>query len=200
MLAAVINMRPAGAEEPAMNTVIDRIQQDHRNTEQLLKLMEQETDHLEAGDFTNLPLLFDIMHYFVNYPDLYHHPLEDQVFAVLKKKTPAVAGKVDQLYSEHVRMGEASESLLDLTTELQGDAVTPRKEVVRELRDYVRQYREHIDREERELLPAAAKALDANDWQVLEKQFATNTDPLFGRVLQRQYQTLYKVIMAEAGK
>lgn len=183
-----------------MNTVIDRIHLDHRNTEQLLRLMDQETDHLETGDFTNLPLLSDIMHYFVNYPDLYHHPLEDQVFAVLKKKAPALAGKVDQLYSEHVQMGEASESLLELTTELQGNAVTPRDRVVRAFRDFVRQYREHLHREERELLPAAEKTLETSEWRLLEKQFATGTDPVFGKLLQRQYQALYKVIMAESGK
>ncbi len=182
-----------------MNSVIDRIQQDHRNTEQLLALMEHETGHLETGDYTNLPLLADIMHYFVNYPDLYHHPLEDQVFALLKKRAPATAKQVDQMYGEHVQMGEASESLLELTTELQGNAVTPRNKVVQQFRDYLRLYREHIQREEQDLLPVAAKTLNASDWQSLEKQFATNKDPLFGKLLQRQYQTLYKVIMAEAG-
>ena len=183
-----------------MNTVIERIHLDHRNTEQLLRIVERETEHFDTGEFTNLPLLSDIMHYFVNYPDLYHHPLEDQVFALLKKKTPALAGKVDQLYSEHVSMGEASESLLELVTELQGNAVTPRARVVKAFRDYLQQYRQHIEREEKELLPAAAKALETGDWNQLEKQFATNADPLFGKILQRQYQTLYKVIMAEAGK
>ncbi|OGT80411.1 MAG: hypothetical protein A3H91_07445 [Gammaproteobacteria bacterium RIFCSPLOWO2_02_FULL_61_13] len=183
-----------------MNTVIDRIHLDHRNTEQLLRIIEQETDHFDTGEFTNLPLLADLMHYFVNYPDLYHHPLEDQIFALLKRKAPALAGKVDQLYSEHVSMGEASESLQELVTELQGNAVTPRNRIVKAFRDYLRQYREHIDKEEKELIPAAAKALDNSDWIQLEKQFATNADPLFGQILQRQYQTLYKVIMAEAGK
>lgn len=183
-----------------MNSVIERIQQDHRNTEQLLGLIEREATRLENGDYTNVPLLADIMHYFVNYPDLYHHPLEDQVFAVMKKKAASAAARVDQVYSEHVQMAEDAESLLERTTELQGNAVTPRDKVVREFRDYVALYRAHIRREEQELLPAAAKVLEARDWESLEKQFATNTDPLFGKILQRQYQTLYQVIMAEAGK
>ena len=183
-----------------MNTVIDRIHLDHRNTEQLLRIIEQETDHFDTGDFTNLPLLSDVMHYFVNYPDQYHHPLEDQIFALLKKKSPAFAARVDKLYNEHVSMGEASESLLEMITELQGNAVLPRSQIVQAFRDYLRQYREHIDREDKEMMPAAEKALEANDWKQLEKQFATNADPLFGKILQRQYQSLYKVIMAEAGK
>ncbi|MBI1732837.1 MAG: hemerythrin domain-containing protein [Gammaproteobacteria bacterium] len=183
-----------------MNSVINRIQQDHQNTERLLQLIERETAHLEHGDFTNVPLLSDIMHYFVNYPDLYHHPLEDQVFAVMKKRDPSSAAKVDQLYSEHVQMAEASEGLLERTMELQGNAVTPRGKLVQEFRDYVRQYRAHMNREEQELLPAAEKVLEAADWKSLEKQFATGADPLFGQILQRQYQSLYKVIMAEAGK
>jgi hemerythrin-like domain-containing protein len=187
-------------EAKNMNSVIDRIHQDHRNTEQLLGLMERETGHLESGDYTNLPLLADIMHYFVNYPDMYHHPLEDQVFALLKKRAPTAAKKVDQMYGEHVQMGESSESLLERTTELQGNAVTPRDKVVQQFREYARRYHEHIHREEQDLLPAAMKALNPGDWQSLEKQFATNSDPLFGQVLQRQYQALYKVIMAEAGK
>jgi hemerythrin-like domain-containing protein len=183
-----------------MNTVTERIKQDHRNTEQLLNLIEHEAVQMEKGDYANVPLLADIMHYFVNYPDLYHHPLEDQLFAVMKKKAPSAAVRVDQVYSEHVQMSEAAESLLERTTELQGNAVTPRDRVVKEFRDYVSVYRRHIQREEQELLPAALKALDARDWASLEKQFATNSDPLFGQILQRQYQSLYKVIMAEAGK
>jgi hemerythrin-like domain-containing protein len=182
-----------------MNTVVKRIEQDHRDTEQLLKLIDRETANLEHGDFTNVPLLADIMHYFVNFPDLHHHPLEDQVFAVMKKRNPASAARVDKLYSDHVRMGEMSESLLERTAELQGNAVTPREQVVREFRDYVRQYREHIDWEEKELLPAALKVLEPGDWQTLEKQFATAAESQFGQILQRQYQALYKVIMAEAG-
>jgi hemerythrin-like domain-containing protein len=183
-----------------MNTVIQRIHADHRNTERLLALVARETTHLEAGDYTNVPLLADIMHYFVNYPDLYHHPLEDQLFAVLKKKAPSASARVDQIYSEHVQMAEESEALLERTTELQGNAVTPRDKVVQEFRAFVERYRAHIEREEKELLPIAEQCLDAGDWQALEKQFATNADPLFGRILQRQYQTLYNVIMAEAGK
>lgn len=183
-----------------MNTVINRILQDHRNSEQLLALIERETAQLERGEFANVPLLADIMHYFVNYPDLYHHPLEDQVFAILKRKSAATAAQVDHVYSEHVQMGEAAEGLLERTTELQGNAMTPRDQVIREFRDYVAQYRDHIRREEQELLPAADRALGAADWSALEKQFATGADPLFGRILQRQYQTLYEVIMAEAGK
>lgn len=182
------------------NTVIDRILQDHRNSEQLLALVERETAQLEKGEFANMPLLADIMHYFVNYPDLYHHPLEDQLFAVMKKKSPAIAAKVDQVYSEHVQMGEAAEGLLERTTEMQGNAMTPREKVIGEFRDYVTLYRNHIRREEQELLPVAGRTLDVNDWGSLEKRFATSTDPLFGQMLQRQYQTLYEVIMAEAGK
>lgn len=183
-----------------MNTVTERIKQDHRNTEQLLNLVEREVAHMEKGDYTNVPLLADIMHYFVNYPDLYHHPLEDQMFAVMKRKAPAAAARVDQLYSEHVQMIENAEALLERTTELQGNAVTPRGKVVKEFRDYANTYRAHIRSEEEELIPGALKVLDAQDWASLEKRFATNSDPLFGQILQRQYQTLYKVIMAEAGK
>lgn len=183
-----------------MNTVTERIKQDHRNTEHLLNLIEHEAAQMEKGDYANVPLLADIMHYFVNYPDLYHHPLEDQLFAVMKKKAPSSAVRVDQIYSEHVQMSEAAESLLERTTELQGNAVTPRGKVVKEFRDYINVYRAHIQREEQELLPGALKALDAGDWEALEKQFATNSDPLFGQILQRQYQSLYKVIMAAAGK
>jgi hemerythrin-like domain-containing protein len=182
-----------------MPKAIDRIQSDHRNAAALLSLMEQETVKMEAGEHTDFRLLTDIMHYFANYPDVYHHPLEDRIFDVLCVKDPDRAADVERIRAEHATMARASEALYDLMTQLQGNAVFTRDEVVGELRKYTGCYRRHMQVEEDVLLPAAAAALDAADWAAIEKDSAADEDPLFGKAINDQYRTLYRVILAEAG-
>lgn len=181
-----------------MTQALDRIQADHRNATRLLKLLERETDRLAAGEFTDYPLLSDIMHYIVNHSDLYHHPLEDEMFAILKRKNPNMADSVDECHGEHERMAQDSEALLDRVTEIQGNAVFPRDEVVSQIRAFVELYRRHMQREEDELLPAIRDQLDNDDWRAIAAAIAVQDDPLFGKNRREEYQALYKVILAEA--
>lgn len=188
---------PAGGN--CMTQAIDRIQSDHRNTIRLLQLLEREARHLESGAFTDFPLISDIMRYVVDYSDLYHHPLEDEMFALLKKKDRNRADSVDECHGDHERLAQDSQALLDRATQIQGNAVFPREQVVKQIREFVDCYRKHMKLEEDELLPAAKAALDANDWRAVAAGIVVQDDPLFGKTQREEFKNLYKVILAEAG-
>ena len=180
-----------------MSNVIDSLQQDHRNLSQLLDLLEIQVDHFAAGEYTDFQIITDIMHYFMNYPDVYHHPHEDLVFAALKSKNVNVADQIDEISTEHQNMAKDSAAIYDMMKHIQGNAIYSREEIVTRLRDYIARYRSHINTEEGELFALAESILEDVDWQKIDAEMIDTDDPLFGKIQNQEYQDLYKIILSE---
>lgn len=178
---------------------IKQLQIDHGNISRLLELLREQTAHLEAGEYTDLQLIADIMHYFVNYPDIQHHPREDLIFIALSEKHPQVAAIVDELENEHKTMAEDSQVIFEEIKQMQGNAIIPRDKVVTDLKNYIDNYYLHIDKEETNLFSLALDTLDESDWEKIDNQLQFAEDPLFGKILNDQYASIYKVILSGVG-
>jgi len=83
--------------------IIERLSQEHRNIEKLLAILERELDVFDRGDRPDYEVIRAVISYFEVYPEVYHHPQEDQVFAKLRERDPVAAAKVGDLAHEHHR-------------------------------------------------------------------------------------------------
>ena len=81
--------------------IIERLCREHRNIEMLLAVLEHELEVFDRGDRPDYEVIRAIISYFEVYPEVYHHPQEDVVFAKLKIRDPAAAAKVGNLALEH---------------------------------------------------------------------------------------------------
>ena len=180
-----------------MANVLDTLQQDHKNIYRLLGLLEKQVDHIAAGEYTDYQVIADIMHYFVNYPDVYHHPHEDILFNAVKKKKINTANLIDEIVTEHQSMAEESATIYDEMKHIQGNAIFSRDEIVQRLRDYIAHYHAHIEKEETGLFALAKTALEDEDWQEINNEIGNTDDPLFGKIRDQEYQELYKLILLE---
>ena len=61
--------------------------------------------------------------------------------------------------------------------------------------DFVRDYWNHMRKEEEQLLPLAEKLLDANDWHVIDRAFGENKDPLASDRDTKDFQKLFSRIV-----
>ena len=181
-----------------MTTLIKRLSEDHRNIARLLELLKAQVESLQTGEFTDFSLVTDIMHYFAHYPDRHHHPCEDVIFEVLAKKDASAKYAVDRILDEHGKMQRASNKLYDEFKQLQGNAIFSREKLVNGLNDYIAKYYQHMNKEEGELLPLAEKSFTESDWTAISKKISIQPDPLFGKTLDKEYETLYRSIMAMA--
>ena len=86
--------------------IIERLSQEHRNIEKLLTILERELQVFHRGDRPDYEIMGAVISYFELYPEIYHHPQEDLVFAKLKIRDPAAAAKVGDLAGEHQRGAE----------------------------------------------------------------------------------------------
>ena len=81
--------------------IIERLSQEHRNIEKLLAILERELEVFDRGDRPDYEVIRAVISYFEVYPEVYHHPQEDMVFAKLRTRDPVAAAKVGDLAREH---------------------------------------------------------------------------------------------------
>jgi len=81
--------------------IIERLSEEHRNIETLLSVLERELEIFDRGDNPDYEVIRAIISYFELYPEPYHHPQEELVFAKLKLRDPTAAARVGDLTLEH---------------------------------------------------------------------------------------------------
>jgi len=140
-----------------------------------------------------------MLFYIDEFPERLHHPKESELlFPRVASKVPATAGAIARLEQDHMR-GEAAVRQLQhllLAWELLGDG--RKQALVDAFGQYAAFYREHMQLEESEILPAAEKSLTPQDWAELDAAFSANRDPLTGRYpADGVYEELFKRIVRD---
>jgi hemerythrin-like domain-containing protein len=170
--------------------IIERLSREHRNIERLLGVLERELEIFDSGDRPDYEVIRAIISYFELYPELYHHPQEDLVFAKLKLRDPAAAAKVGNLALEHQKGAERLRRVAQAV-----DSVLAGREILRQnvdniVRDFMESERRHIMMEDREFFPAALKALQPQDWTEIASASTRRDDPLFSEAVEETFDEL----------
>ena len=117
--------------------IIERLSQEHRNIEKLLAILERELEVFDRGDRPDYEVIRAVISYFEVYPELYHHPQEDLVFAKLRTRDPAAAAKVGDLAREHQKGAERLRSVAHAVENVLADAEVLRQDVDTIVRDFI---------------------------------------------------------------
>lgn len=179
-------------------STLQKITEEHRVIAKLLDIVEEQIGVVAAGTTADFDLLRLVMRYTGEYPDRVHHPREDVVFALVKRRAPEMAETIDALIGEHAEIpGETARfaRLIDLMAD---DGTMRRSLFVSEGRAYVAIQRRHMERENTVLLPAALAALTAEDWAAAEADTARVEDPLLGGADAGEYRRLREIIFGSA--
>jgi len=171
---------------------------EHVNFARLLELLEAQLDCFHRGDAPDYEQMLDIMYYMTHYPDQLHHPREDVAFARIVAREPGVRAVVDELLRQHESLRTSGERLVHDLDGIVGGDVVPRDRVEGPGRDYIASFRRHIDKEETEIFPAAARVLGAADWTAIGAAVAHRDDPLFGKTTEKRYAALSRQIARHA--
>ena len=135
-----------------MSQVIEALERDHANIARLLELLESEILAIGVGKTPDYPLLQDIMCYMTQYPDRFHHPKEDLIFAQLLKREPGAKADVDALLQEHISIGLAGQNFDRMLRTSNIDSVKVRQGLGIAGAAYIRALREHMLKEEKKCL------------------------------------------------
>lgn len=170
--------------------IIELLTGEHRNIERLLTVLEHELEVFDRGGRPDYEVIRAIISYFEVYPEQFHHPQEDLVFAKLKLRDPAAAAKIGNLAGEH----EKGTRRLRMVAEAV-DAVLADREMLRQtvdgiIRDFIEQERRHMSMEDRYFFPAAVNALTPQDWTDIAGAVTRNKDPLFSEFTEQRFDVV----------
>src|SRR6266496_2686558 len=159
--------------------IIERLSQEHRTIEKLLAILERELEVFDRGDRPDYEATRAVISYFEVYPEVYHHPQEDLVFAKIRERDPIAAAKVGDLAREHHKGAERLRRVAHAVEYVLADGEVLRQNVDAIVRDFVEHERRHMMMEDRDFFPAALKALEPQDWAEIASALTNFEDPLF---------------------
>jgi len=178
-----------------MINVLDRIRRDHANLAKLLDAIERELDRFDRDELPDYDIIEGVVEYCLDYPDLYHHPLEDLIVRRLSELEPAAKPAIAGLEAEHQALAAATRRFAESLQGVLLDQEVTREEFQALAREFVARYRDHMRKEEETFLPVAAKLLNREALAEIEAQAKKREDPVFGADQSARFDTLRKKIL-----
>lgn len=182
-----------------MHPVLRQLYADHRDLRSLMSLVSHQRSLLADPLAPNIGLLVDAMLYLTSFPDVRHHPLEDQLAKRLVQRRAIRPDMLRKLEGQHERLARQG---VDLLRDLEGAAreeLVSRELVEANIRLYVRRLGRNMQLEELSIFPAAAGCLSEDDWGIIAaaREMAL-PDPLFDSQTQERFAQLRAAIELEA--
>lgn len=171
---------------------------EHVNFATLLDLLELHLDRFHRGEPPDYELMLDIMFYMTHYPDVLHHPKEDLAFARIAQRDAGARSVVDALAEQHARLKRDGNALVVALDDIVNGSITSRDHVEAPGRAYIAAFRGHMEKEDAQILPLAAKLLSHDDWAAIDAAILRLEDPVFGKTLDQRYAALRRQITREA--
>jgi hemerythrin-like domain-containing protein len=178
-----------------MTEIILVLRREHGNITKLLNALERQIAVFDRAGEPAYDIIDGVIDYLLSYPDLYHHPKEELVFAKLRERDPAAIETVGDLKLEHEQLASrAREFAAGVRTALER-AAPPRGSLGQWTQNFIDLQMRHLEQEERVFFPAALKALTSEDWAELEAKMTDEDDPLFGGNVGERYKALHREIL-----
>lgn len=180
-----------------MHPIEKQLHQDHYHISRLLRCLQRNLDTYETQNAwaEHLSLILESLDYIKVYPERWHHPVEDKIFAYIAKNYPQHAQLVAALHAEHKGLEALTKELNAMFEAIANDTVVSRDELSSLTRDFLQRQITHIDRENEMVYPLLSNCLNADDWAVLEVEIDEAHDPLFGNSLKKEYRELHNYVM-----
>ena len=178
-----------------MSNIIQILLEEHRNIDKLLLVLERELEVFDRSEEPDYELLQAVIEYFQDYPESCHHPKEDMVFEKLKVRDSAAANRIGDVEAEHQVETNRLRRLVEAVEEILAGHEFLRQTFHDVVHDFIEHQRQHMDKEERLLFPAAVQGLRPDDWAELDARLNDRKDPLFNGVIETKFQALQRTIL-----
>tara|TARA_Y100001956_G_scaffold25730_1_gene25496 strand:+ start:1171 stop:1722 length:552 start_codon:yes stop_codon:yes gene_type:complete len=170
--------------------MIERIRREHGYMVRLLAVLKQKISQLENEQAINYSLLHEIVAYLAEHSERVHHPKEDIIYQYYLDKFGHLES-IENLEAEHKELSEKTHAFLSTVEMILQDAVVPQDIFLDQLKEFVSSQRQHLDMEERSVLPIILRNFTVKDWQAVEEKWSVNEDdPVFGDTIAEQYRQL----------
>ena len=173
-----------------MSNIIDQLHTEHANMAKLLNALDRQVTIFDAGGTPDYDIVQAVMEYFLDYPELCHHPKEDLIVRRLLELTGDKTHPAQKLEAEHEELGLLTRRFAKIMQRVLEEAELPRVDFIRAAREFIESQRHHVQMEEAHFLPHAEARLSDEDLAELDAALFERHDPLFGPRVEQKYAAL----------
>lgn len=178
--------------------MIERIRREHGYMTRLLVILRSKLEALRAEESVNYSLIKEVVDYLSTHSEAVHHPKEDIIYHYYIDKY-GVDDSMVNLAREHLELADKTHDFLNIVEMILQDAIVPQDVFMAQLEDFIVAQKQHLDIEERSVLPKIIETFTVNDWRNVESQWSeSESDPLFGDTIADRYKQLAKLVRENA--
>jgi hemerythrin-like domain-containing protein len=166
--------------ESIMKDPVLRWHDEHMRFARLLDYLDKQMVAFHEGGAPDYEFIGDIVFYLKEYADRQHHQREDVAFRILAERDPTLKPLIQRLLQEHRVIDTAGDAFHDHLVNILNGMIVRREVVEAAAATYLVYYRAHIQTEETQILPVAARLLTENDWKAVADAVDSAPDPVFG--------------------
>jgi hemerythrin-like domain-containing protein len=150
----------------------------------------------DKGAVPDFRLFWAMIYYMDAFPERLHHPKENiYLFARLRQRTGEADEVIAELERQHQEGGQQVRALEQALGYYEAGKPDGFQVFAAAADKFSEVVRNHIELEERVLLPLAKKHLTAEDWVVIAESFGENGDPRFGADPDNEFRHLFSKIV-----
>jgi hemerythrin-like domain-containing protein len=182
-----------------MDPLLAAMADDHRHINRLMSCLDAEVFNYLDGYGSELALcrILDALEYMQVYPDRYHHPLENKLFARLKPRVsdPDLLSMLENIEGQHEELESMTCSLQEQFMALANDRDVDREQLADLYRRYSELQREHLQCENKHVFSVLFDYLQAEDYADIRAEMEAAKDPLFSDRYRDHFQSLYDFVV-----
>jgi len=180
-----------------LNAALAIIHDEHRSFAAIvhgLKYLLRETR--EKGTAPDFKLLWAMIYYIDAFPEKLHHPKENAyLFARLRTRTHEADAVLDELERQHVEGSRQVRELEHALGYYEADKPNGFEVFAAAVEKFGDETWQHMNMEEKIVIPLAKKFLTAEDWVEIAQAFGENGDPRFGAEPDHEFRDLFSRIV-----
>lgn len=156
--------------------LLDRLQSDHQELSRFLYSFRLYVQRLmDPGSKSDIDLILNMLDFINIYPENFHHPIEDVLFAHLLEKPDIDTADVRLIMSQHQQLESQTHHIREDFHTLSASSQGSLDRFFDEVMDYIDEQNAHLFLEETSVFPLIEEAFNDEDWlhveSLIEQQF-----------------------------
>lgn len=180
-----------------LNRALTIIHDEHRSLGAVLHgLRFLVREALEKGRELDFKLLWAMIYYMDAFSQRLHDPREEAyLFAKVIERTREADEIIARLKQQHADSAEHLRKLELMLGQLEAGVPGSLAAFAREVEQQVEDARQHMQLEEKTVIPLAKKYLTTEDWIAIAEAFGEHGDPRFGAKPEHEFRDLFSRIV-----
>ncbi len=177
-----------------MNDVLNMLMQEHARIRAMLTQFRRQLERFQRDESPDYDILDGSIAYCSDFLDQYHHPKEDALLELLRKRKADMMMGMDELTRQHETLAETTKEITQIFADVsKRGGVYLREDLLTRGLSLCSLYDDHLQWEETNFFPALERDLMSADWNVVADKFKA-TDPLASHPIDNRYQLLFLAI------